>query len=337
MVRPAGRRYGVSWPPSSDAGDALNARSSTRGAVCWASWRRCCRSWSRAAYRAIGRAWVVDLLLPFATATAYEQGTRDQAAETQDEEDTLAAVVRDLPADLLPPGRAWRRAGVRSRHRPFHLGPPRAGERGRSRRLGPSPRTPSSTRTPPGCRCSQCPTPSPCAPAGHAPYPTLPCADPPGAAALRSAARDDRHLRCAHPRPGTARTLRTLRSTRYDGPVAAHEPAPSDPRPRPHRRRAGPDGRHDHDHRGPHDRRNGYGRCDLRPAPPGAVGSASAPRDCGAAFLGVPPELAPRRPASPAGVERGYGWRASRRFSLPQPRVVLARAIGHRSEAPGFT
>ncbi|MEY9962746.1 AcrR family transcriptional regulator [Streptacidiphilus sp. MAP12-16] len=39
-------------------------------------------------------AWGVDVLLQFATATAAEQATRDQAADAQDEQDALTAAVR---------------------------------------------------------------------------------------------------------------------------------------------------------------------------------------------------------------------------------------------------
>jgi AcrR family transcriptional regulator len=46
--------------------------------------------------------WAVDLLLHFATSTATEQGTREQAIDAQDEEDTLATALRDAPADTYP-------------------------------------------------------------------------------------------------------------------------------------------------------------------------------------------------------------------------------------------
>lgn len=41
-------------------------------------------------------AWTVDLLLQFTTTTAAEQGTRDQAVDAQDEDDALAAALRDI-------------------------------------------------------------------------------------------------------------------------------------------------------------------------------------------------------------------------------------------------
>src|SRR5262249_12359528 len=47
-------------------------------------------------------AWAVDLLLHFATSTAAEQGTRHRAAGTDDEEDVLAAALREAPADTFP-------------------------------------------------------------------------------------------------------------------------------------------------------------------------------------------------------------------------------------------
>jgi AcrR family transcriptional regulator len=47
-------------------------------------------------------AWAVDLLLHFATATAAEQGTREHAVDAQDEQDTLAAALRDAPAAAFP-------------------------------------------------------------------------------------------------------------------------------------------------------------------------------------------------------------------------------------------
>jgi hypothetical protein len=47
-------------------------------------------------------AWAVDLLLHFATSTAAEQATRDRAADAHDEEDALAAALRDAPADIFP-------------------------------------------------------------------------------------------------------------------------------------------------------------------------------------------------------------------------------------------
>lgn len=39
-------------------------------------------------------AWALDLLLQFATTTAAEQGTRDQAADSRDEDEALVAAVR---------------------------------------------------------------------------------------------------------------------------------------------------------------------------------------------------------------------------------------------------
>ena len=47
-------------------------------------------------------AWAVDLLLHFATSTAAEQGTRQQAIDADDEEDVLAAALRDAPAGTFP-------------------------------------------------------------------------------------------------------------------------------------------------------------------------------------------------------------------------------------------
>lgn len=41
-------------------------------------------------------AWVVDLLLQFATATAAEQGTRDHAVDAQVEQETLAAAILEV-------------------------------------------------------------------------------------------------------------------------------------------------------------------------------------------------------------------------------------------------
>jgi AcrR family transcriptional regulator len=50
-----------------------------------------------------GRAsWAVDLLLHVATATAVEHGVRERAIDARDEEDALAATLRDLPADRFP-------------------------------------------------------------------------------------------------------------------------------------------------------------------------------------------------------------------------------------------
>ena len=47
-------------------------------------------------------AWAVDLLLHFATSTAVEQGTRERAVEAGDEEDALAAALREAPTDTFP-------------------------------------------------------------------------------------------------------------------------------------------------------------------------------------------------------------------------------------------
>lgn len=47
-------------------------------------------------------AWGVDLLLQHATATAAEQGTRDEALEAASEEDDLASVVREAHASTYP-------------------------------------------------------------------------------------------------------------------------------------------------------------------------------------------------------------------------------------------
>ena len=47
-------------------------------------------------------AWAVDILLHFATSTAAEQGTRERAIEAQDEEDALAAALREAPAETFP-------------------------------------------------------------------------------------------------------------------------------------------------------------------------------------------------------------------------------------------
>jgi len=47
-------------------------------------------------------AWAVDLLLLFATATAAEQSTRDQAVDTQDEWDALTSALRDASRDRHP-------------------------------------------------------------------------------------------------------------------------------------------------------------------------------------------------------------------------------------------
>ena len=47
-------------------------------------------------------AWAVDILLHFATSTAAEQGTRHRAAGTEEEEDAVAAALREAPADSFP-------------------------------------------------------------------------------------------------------------------------------------------------------------------------------------------------------------------------------------------
>jgi AcrR family transcriptional regulator len=47
-------------------------------------------------------AWAVDILLHFATSTAAEQGTRDRAAGTDEEENALAAALLEAPADTFP-------------------------------------------------------------------------------------------------------------------------------------------------------------------------------------------------------------------------------------------
>lgn len=44
----------------------------------------------------------VDLLLQFATTTAAEQGTRDRAADAEDEQEALAAAVRDVSPATHP-------------------------------------------------------------------------------------------------------------------------------------------------------------------------------------------------------------------------------------------
>ena len=46
--------------------------------------------------------WAMDLLLHVATATAVEHGTRERAIDAGDEEDALAAALRDVPADRFP-------------------------------------------------------------------------------------------------------------------------------------------------------------------------------------------------------------------------------------------
>jgi AcrR family transcriptional regulator len=47
-------------------------------------------------------AWAMDLLLHVATASAVEQGIREHAIDTQEEEDALAVALRDVPADRFP-------------------------------------------------------------------------------------------------------------------------------------------------------------------------------------------------------------------------------------------
>jgi len=47
-------------------------------------------------------AWAVDLLLHVATSTAAEQGTRHRAADADDEEEALAAALREAPAETFP-------------------------------------------------------------------------------------------------------------------------------------------------------------------------------------------------------------------------------------------
>jgi AcrR family transcriptional regulator len=47
-------------------------------------------------------AWAVDILLHFATSTAAEQGTRDRTAGAEEEEDALAAALREAPAGTYP-------------------------------------------------------------------------------------------------------------------------------------------------------------------------------------------------------------------------------------------
>jgi AcrR family transcriptional regulator len=50
-----------------------------------------------------GRAsWGMDLLLHVATATAVEHGTRERAIDASDEEEAVAAALRDVPADRFP-------------------------------------------------------------------------------------------------------------------------------------------------------------------------------------------------------------------------------------------
>jgi AcrR family transcriptional regulator len=47
-------------------------------------------------------AWAMDLLLHFATSSAAEQGTRERAVDAQDEDEAVAAALRDAPADQFP-------------------------------------------------------------------------------------------------------------------------------------------------------------------------------------------------------------------------------------------
>jgi hypothetical protein len=47
-------------------------------------------------------AWAVDILLHFATSTAAEQGTRQRAVDADDEEDLVAAALREAPAGTFP-------------------------------------------------------------------------------------------------------------------------------------------------------------------------------------------------------------------------------------------
>jgi AcrR family transcriptional regulator len=47
-------------------------------------------------------AWAVDILLHFATSTAAEQGTRHRAAGQLEDEDAVAAALREAPADTFP-------------------------------------------------------------------------------------------------------------------------------------------------------------------------------------------------------------------------------------------
>jgi AcrR family transcriptional regulator len=46
--------------------------------------------------------WGMDLLLHVATATAVEHGTRERAIDARDEDDAVAAALRDAPADRFP-------------------------------------------------------------------------------------------------------------------------------------------------------------------------------------------------------------------------------------------
>lgn len=47
-------------------------------------------------------AWAVDMLLHFATSTAAEQSARNRAIDARDEEEALAGMLRDAPADAFP-------------------------------------------------------------------------------------------------------------------------------------------------------------------------------------------------------------------------------------------
>ncbi len=47
-------------------------------------------------------AWAVDLLLHVATSTATEHGTRERAVDARDENDAIAAALRDAPAETFP-------------------------------------------------------------------------------------------------------------------------------------------------------------------------------------------------------------------------------------------
>jgi AcrR family transcriptional regulator len=47
-------------------------------------------------------AWAVDMLLHFATSTAAEQSARNRAIDAGDEEEALAAVLREAPAGTYP-------------------------------------------------------------------------------------------------------------------------------------------------------------------------------------------------------------------------------------------
>lgn len=51
-------------------------------------------------------AWGVDALLQLATATAAEQGTRDESVESHDEDEALARRLRDASSEQFP-GVAW--------------------------------------------------------------------------------------------------------------------------------------------------------------------------------------------------------------------------------------